>query len=208
MRPIVRGTGENWDVTAIGDPLAMRDRLLQATYACIERFGLAKTTVEDVVKESGISRATIYRHFAGRDELIRETVSWEIANYFTELADHVRDEPDLAALLTAGLMHAHQTLGEHALLQKILATEPDRLVGLLSTEAAKTLPFIAAFLTPYIEREREAGRVRPGIDLGDAADFVARCVLSLIGAPGRIDLTDRAAVDEVVRRDVLGGILA
>ena len=60
------------------DPLTMRDRLLEATYTCIARFGLAKTTVEDVVKASGISRATIYRHFPGvRDELLRETVAWE-----------------------------------------------------------------------------------------------------------------------------------
>jgi hypothetical protein len=44
-----------------GDPLGVRLRLLTSTYTCVSRFGLAKTTVEDVVKESGVSRATIYR---------------------------------------------------------------------------------------------------------------------------------------------------
>jgi AcrR family transcriptional regulator len=35
-----------------------RERVLAATYACVARFGLGKTTVEDVVKESGTSRAS------------------------------------------------------------------------------------------------------------------------------------------------------
>ena len=70
-------------MTQASDPLSLHDRLLAATYHCVERFGLGKTTIDDVVKESGVSRATIYRQFAGgRDELLLETVAWELANYF------------------------------------------------------------------------------------------------------------------------------
>ena len=52
-------------MTEASDPLSLRDRLLEATYRCVERFGMAKTTIDDVAKESGVSRATIYRQFAG-----------------------------------------------------------------------------------------------------------------------------------------------
>src|SRR6201994_2385826 len=96
------------------DPLTIRDRVLAATYRCVVRFGLGKTTIEDVVKESGLSRATIYRQFpGGRDELLLETVGWELANYFNALADHVRDAPDLVELLERGLVYAHRSIGEH-----------------------------------------------------------------------------------------------
>lgn len=191
-----------------GDPLDVRQRLLDSTYVCVARFGLAKTTIEDVVKESGVSRATIYRQFpGGRDELLRETVGWEIGRYFIRLADHVQDAADLAGLLEDGLVFARRTLLEHELLQKILVTEPERLLGLLSTEATKTLPFIADFLLPYLAREQRAGRLRDGVDLDRAADYLARAVLSLIGAPGRFDLEDPAQVESLVRRELLGGIL-
>src|SRR5437016_7435161 len=101
------------------DPLTLRDRLLAATYRCVSRFGLGKTTIEDVAKESGLSRATIYRQFpGGRDELLLETVGWELANYFTTLADAVRDAPDLAHLLEDGLVFARRSVQEHAVLQK------------------------------------------------------------------------------------------
>jgi AcrR family transcriptional regulator len=197
------------DVMAQADPLTQRDRLLGATYRCVERFGLAKTTVEDVVKESGVSRATIYRQFpGGRDELLLETVGWELANYFNELADHVRDAPDLAELLQRGLAFAHRSVAEHAVLRKIMDTEPERLLPLLTTEATKTLPFIADFLLPYLRREADAGRLRPGVDLEQAAEYLARAILSLIGAPARWDLADPGQVADLVRGELLGGISA
>jgi AcrR family transcriptional regulator len=193
----------------VPDPLTLRDRLLAATYRCVSRFGLGKTTIEDVAKESGLSRATIYRQFpGGRDELLLETVGWELANYFTTLADHVRDAPDLAELLEQGLAYAHRSVGEHVVLRKILATEPERLLPLLTVESAKTQPFIAAFLHPYLAREADAGRLRPGIDLDGAADYLARCILSLINAPGRWNLENPAQVHELVRVELLGGIVA
>lgn len=191
------------------DPLTQRDRLLAATYACVARFGLGKTTIEDVAKESGISRATIYRQFpGGRDELLVETVGWELSNYFSVLADHVRDAPDLEQLLERGLAYAHRSVTEHAVLRKILDTEPERLLPLLTTEAMRTIPFIAAFLQPYLRREADAGRLRAGVDLDRAGDYLARAILSLIGAPGRWDLDDPAQVEALVRGELLGGIVA
>jgi AcrR family transcriptional regulator len=191
------------------DPLSLRDRLLAATYQCVMRFGLGKTTIEDVVKESGLSRATIYRQFpGGRDELLLETVGWELANYFNTLADQVRDAPDLEQLFEQGLVFAHRSLTEHLVLRKILDTEPERLLPLLTVESAKTLPFIADFLHPYLVREAEHGRLRPGVEIDRAAEYLARAILSLINAPGRWDLEDPAQVRELVRGELLGGIVA
>ena len=190
------------------DPLSLHDRLLEATYRCVERFGMGKTTIDDIVKESGISRATIYRQFpGGRDELLLETVGWELANYFNRLADQVRDAPTLAALLQQGLMYARRSIAEHAVLRKMMDTEPERLLPLLTTEAAKSLPFIADFLLPYLRREAEAGRLRPGVDIDRAAEYLARSILSLIGAPGRWDLDDPAQVADLVDVELLGGIV-
>ncbi len=196
-------------MTSGGDPLSARDRLLAATYACVARYGLGKTTIEDVVKESGVSRASIYRHFpGGRDELVRETVGWEIAHFLTRLGDHVRDEPDLTMLVAEGLRFARRSMLSHELLQKILETEPERLLGLLTTESARTVPFIAAFLYPYLERERASGRLQAGVDVARAADYLARMILSLIGSPGRWDFEAPEMLEELVRRELLGGIVA
>jgi AcrR family transcriptional regulator len=189
------------------DPLTMRDRLLEATYLCVARYGMGKTTVEDVVKQSGVSRATVYRHFpGGRDELLRETVAWEIGRFFVELGDRVSNAPNLTELLQRGLVFARQQLQQHEVLRKMLDTEPERLLPLLSTESTKSLPFIASFLMPYLEREERAGRLRDGVDIERAADYLARGILSLIGSSGRWDLDDEDQVRTLVRDELLGGI--
>src|SRR4051794_5535370 len=201
--------GQADPASAAPDPLSLRDRLLAATYQCVMRFGLGKTTIEDVVKESGVSRATIYRQFpGGRDELLLETVGWELANYFNQLADQVRDAPNLAELLQRGLYFAHRSVAEHTVLRKIMDTEPERLMPLLSTESQKSLPFIADFLLPYLRREAASGRLRPGLDLDRAADYLARSILSLIDAPGRWDLNDAGQRRDLVEHELLGGITA
>lgn len=186
-----------------------RERVLEATYACVARFGMGKTTVEDVVKESGVSRASIYRLFpGGKDQLLRETVAWEMNRFFASLAEAVYDAPDFATLLERGLAFAHAAILRHEVLNKVLDTEPDRLLPLITVEQDRVLGFITAFLLPYLEREQREGRIRAGVDLGAAADYVARMVLSLISSPGRWDMGDPEQVRVLVRDELLGGVLA
>jgi AcrR family transcriptional regulator len=182
-----------------------KHRILEATYACIARSGLARTTVEDAAREAGVSRATVYRHFpGGRDELVRETVGHEVGHFFLELAAVVEGAATFADVLEEALVHAHTAVADHVVLQKLLANEPDRLIPNLSLEANRLLPPIATFLTPHLS----AAGLREGVSLEPAAEYVARMVLSLVGAPGRWDLTDRAEVAELVRSEILAGVVA
>jgi AcrR family transcriptional regulator len=186
-----------------------RERVLEATFDCVARFGMGKTTVEDVVKESGYSRASIYRWFpGGKDQLMRETVAWEMNRFFASLAEAVYDAPDFASLLERGLTFAHRALTEHEVLQKVLDTEPDRLLPLITVEQDRVQRFITAFLLPYLERDQRDGRIRADVDLDAAAAYVGRMVLSLIASPGRWDMDDPDEVRQVVRDELLGGVLA
>ncbi len=189
------------------DP-ALRERLLEAAYACVARFGMGKTTIDDVVKESSVSRATIYRAFpGGKDELMREVVAWEMGRFFGAIAEAVAGAPDFATLVEEGLVFAHRAVVEHEVLQKVLVTEPERLLPLLTTETHRPLSFITGYLVPFLEREEREGRVWPGLDLEQAADYVARMLLSLIGSPGQWDLDDPVQVHELVRTELLAGVL-
>lgn len=189
-------------------PVDPRHRVYAGTYECVARFGLAKTTVDDVARASGVSRATVYRIFpGGREQVLRETIGWEMNRFFTELAEEVDGAPDLETRLEQGLVFARRSLLEHTVLQKVLATEPDALLPLMTIEQHRVLGYITAYLAPLLEAERVAGRLRDGVDLDAAADHVARMLLSLIGSPGRWDLADPAAVQDLVTGELLGGIV-
>src|SRR5215470_16145751 len=48
-----------------------RERIIDAADECFARYGVAKTTVEDIAAAATLSRATVYRSFTGgRDEVI------------------------------------------------------------------------------------------------------------------------------------------
>jgi len=193
---------------AVPDQEETRRRVRRAAYACISRFGIAKTTVDDVAKESGVSRATIYRLFpGGRDQVLRETVGREMNRFFGQLAAAVDLAPDLATRLEVGLAHAHRAVHEHVVLQKVLDTEPELLLPLLTLEQHRILGYMSAYFRPLLQQEADHGRLGAEVDLDLAADFLARMVLSLIGSPGDADLGDPAQVRSLVRNELLGGIV-
>jgi len=187
------------------EDLTVRERILEAGYACVARYGLAKTTVEDVARAAKLSRATLYRQFpGGRDQLLREVITWETGRFFGRLAEAVAGALDFAGLLEEALLFAHRAIEEHDVLQKILVTEPERLLPQLTVESERVLVFIRRFLVPYLEREE----LRPGVEAEEAADYVARMLLSFIGTQGRWDLTDPEQVARLVRTELLAGVLA
>jgi AcrR family transcriptional regulator len=183
---------------------ASRQRILEATYACVARWGISKTTIEDAAREAGMSRATVYRLFpGGRDELIGATIAWEELRFFSRLYDEVHEAPTLTEVLERGLPFAHRAILEHEVLQRVLETEPDLLLPKLTVETTRVTALISGFLVPYLQSEQIVG----GTDVHRAADLLARMILSYITSPGRWDLSDPSQVRELIRTELLSGVI-
>ena len=183
----------------------VRTRILAAAVDQAADVGLARLSVEDVARRAGVGRATIYRHFpGGREQLTAEAVTWEVARYFIVLVGELEGIDDLATRLEQGIIRGRALMADHAVLQKVVDTEPERLLPHLSQSAPLVQATVRDHLRPYLD---DADLV-PGTDLDDAADFLARNVLSLLMAAGSWDLTDPAQVRRLVRHNLLAGILA
>ena len=50
------------------------DRLLDAAERLLARLGYQKTTMEDLAREAGLGKRTIYLHFAGKEEVMLSTI--------------------------------------------------------------------------------------------------------------------------------------
>src|SRR5690348_17946775 len=48
---------------------AVRDQLVEAAHECFARYGYAKTTVSDLAREIGFSKAYIYRFFESKQAI-------------------------------------------------------------------------------------------------------------------------------------------
>ena len=186
----------------------MRTRILEAAYACVARWGMAKTTVDAAAREAGLSRATVYRHFpGGKEELLAAVVDFEVLRFFGRMTEAVRGSTNLLDVTEAALSFASRALAEHVVLHQILSSEPQLLVPRITESTNRLQPFVRQFLEPYVAAEASAGRLRPGVDPRLAADYVARMALSYTNASGCWDLADREQVAALARL-VLGGVVA
>jgi hypothetical protein len=130
-------------------------------------------------------------------------VSWQYLRFFERLYDEVHGAASLEEVLERGLIFARLQVLEHEVLQKVLQTEPDVLLPKLTVEANRTVGLISGFLVPYLQDHG----LPEGLAVHEAADFLARMILSYISAPGRWDLTDADQVRALVRSELLPGVV-
>lgn len=49
---------------------ARRREILEAAMTCFSRDGFHRTTMQDIVRETGMSAGALYRYFAGKDQIV------------------------------------------------------------------------------------------------------------------------------------------
>lgn len=180
-----------------------RIRIIDATLACIARVGLVKTTLDDVARAAGYSRATVYRAFpGGKDALMRAVVDTEVSRLFSDLAVRMGAASDLEEVLVAGITGAAARISRHRALAFLLEHEPEVVLPHLAFDHHdRLLAEVSAYAAPFLGRF---------VDHGEAlrvAEWTARIVLSYLGSPiPSMDLTDDTCVRHLVRTFVLPGI--
>jgi len=124
-----------YEVAAPAPEDATRARILDAVFACAERFGLGRTTIADVSREAHLSRQTVYRYFPTRHDLLAALVLREEERLVQRVREAIAPHTDLRPALEAAFTTSLKTFREHPLLDKVMATEPQELLPFLTVEA-------------------------------------------------------------------------
>lgn len=158
------------------------ERILDAALAAFVDFGLRRTTMEDIAGRLGISRVTIYRRFSSKEALIDAVLMREAQRFFQDLDGAVARYESTDERLAEGFAFTLDFLRGHALLNRILTTEPEALLPHLTVEAAPILAAARGFVAERLGREVEQGRLPP-LDAEIAAELLVRLVLSFLLTP-------------------------
>jgi len=174
---VTEATGPTDGARTAGDPPSTR--VLGATITCLGRWGLGKTTLDDIAREAGVSRATVYRLFpGGKDTVVRAAVANELLAFEQALAVRLAGLTTLEDVLVTSVTFATESVREHEALQFLLAHEPDQVLPHLAfARFDQVLAGAAAIGSPWLEPHLGVeGAAR-------AAEWVARIVLSYALAP-------------------------
>jgi AcrR family transcriptional regulator len=194
----------------VSDPVVLdglTGRLLDATVACIARVGVTKTTLDDVAREAGCSRATLYRYFPGKPALLRALVIREAAAMSTALQAAAAGAPTLEDAVVAIVVRSASWLAGHPALQFVVTAEPEVLLPHLAFAGADRVlragsHVVAPALTRFLgDSDSERG------DSQRAGEWLARMILSYVCSPTElVDLADPISVRRLVADFVVPGL--
>ena len=178
-------------------------KVLDAALTCIGRVGLTKTTLDDVAREAGCARATVYRCFANKQQLLAALVVREAARLRDHVADASAASDSLADAVTVAMTTAAKFLTEHPALRFISAHEPELLLPFLAFEREDAVLRTAAVLVApaYTRFLNDADATRLG-------EWIARIALSYLFSPSEnFDIGDAGHVRALVDDFVLPGFV-
>ena len=118
IRPSEReNTGPSAPGVALGtylEPDSAEARVVDALFDCVARWGMAKTTVEDVARSAGISRATVYRLFpGGKGAILQAGLGSEITRLVGELNRQLEPLATLEEVLARAVSFSITEMREH-----------------------------------------------------------------------------------------------
>lgn len=147
---------------------------MDGALACVARWGLAKTTLDDVARASGCSRATVYRQFpGGKTALLEAVVTREIGRLLLACVVPADSADDLEEYLIEVIVTAARYLDRHEALGYLLRHEPETLAPWLAFDRLDAVLAVArAVLVPASLRFADATRAE------EAIEWAARMVIS------------------------------
>ncbi|WP_324189227.1 MULTISPECIES: TetR/AcrR family transcriptional regulator [Nocardia] len=159
------------------------DALLDAAEFCFEEIGLSATTMEDIARQAGVSRATVYRHFANRESVVSGVILRTASRYLGRIRGPLAGQPDLGSAVLAFVEITVRAATRDKSIA-VLFVSDDRLAGIGLTENTSVALFelVTEFLRPVFARH--SNDLQPGISVDDAAEWILRTILSLLTVRG------------------------
>lgn len=174
-----------WGADAPDDVDSARVRLLDAAESCFTRFGVTKTTVEDVANEAKVSRATVYRYFDGRDALMLGVLIRHGERFLGELQRRLTaGGGTFAEAIVDGVVFTVEAVRKDENLALLFAPEAAGVTESIVGASDALFELTGEFLRPYFEGARASGQLRPRLDLDEAAEWILRTIMSLLTVKG------------------------
>ena len=186
-------------------------RLLDATVTCIARVGVTKTTLDDVAREAGCSRATLYRYFPGKPALIGALVAREAGVLGQLLEARTAGAESLEDAVVAIVVTAAGWLAAQPALNFVMTAEPEVVLPHLAFDGAdRVLRAGAGVIAPSLRRFLDGGGGDDEYaDSERAGEWLARMILSYVSCPtDSVDLADPISVRRLVADFVVPGLVS
>ncbi|SFR29838.1 DNA-binding transcriptional regulator, AcrR family [Lentzea waywayandensis] len=185
---MVRMGYHGWQGNPPGTEDEARRRIVKAAMACVDRVGLAKTSMSVVAAEAGVTRQTVYRYFPRLADILSAVALAGVEDFAARMARHLASFGSPAEVAVESVVFG------------VLEVPREPYLGLL-LQAGESDFFTVAVTSPEsfalgarILRDVPVDWAGAGIDTDDElqglAEILMRLFLSFLQHPSTPALTD------------------
>jgi AcrR family transcriptional regulator len=144
---------------------ARAQRILDAASTLILRYGYHKTTIDDIAREAGVGKGTLYLHWKTREVLFAALILREKVAMAEDIKQRLAGDP-AGATLRGLLKHAALALMHSPLLKAVLLRDTEVFGKFVQREQSSALSAeVLVGFTAYLEALRQQGLVRTDLSL-------------------------------------------
>jgi AcrR family transcriptional regulator len=158
--------------TANGRKLNAKDRILKAGTTVFSGKGYSDTTISDIAREAGVSDASVYQLFGGKEELFLAVGSQRAKNGVEMINEQLFGIKEGLAQLRKFVWFYVRYLMEDREVTKIVLLHLKTSKAFLGTDAYKDVQKLYGKITEIIQSGQKSGEIKPGINV-----FTARSIL-------------------------------
>ena len=178
------------------------DLILDAARACVEAFGVRRTTLTDVARRAGVSRPTVYRRWPDVTALVADLLTRELRTLLIDEETTAKDDPlgeNTRIRLVRHAAGVARGLLAHPLYTRIVDTEPELMATYTFHRLGTSHRMVLDIVEAIIAEGQEDGSIRTG-----APEALARVVLVTVQGT----VTSRRLYTDVFDEEGLIGELA
>lgn len=169
----------------------MTAAILDAAQHVFEQYGARRANVEDVARAAGVSRSTLYRAYATKDDLLQAVLTRQANEFLAELDRATAGLPPRDAVVEA-FSRGIALTREIPLLARLVETEPEIITGI---GGLSNTSLVIALSDQVASTLRRSGATMPDDELHVVAELMMRVAYTYILNPGgHLDMTDDQAV--------------
>lgn len=152
-------------------PEQVTEHILDAAVVEFERHGFRRVALDDVARRAGVSRTTIYRRFANKDELVGAVIERENVKLFADISTELKAAGPQSNYYVEAFTLSIVKFRRHRVLHQMITDEPGLVLKLAGRHHRAAIERIADALR-IIFPPGFAERIGP-----EAVDELADCIL-------------------------------
>jgi AcrR family transcriptional regulator len=184
----------------------VRDRLLDAAEGCLAKYGASKTSMEDVAKTAGLSRATVYRYFENRDALLLGVASRQASNLAKESLAYLAQFDNMTDWLVEGVLYALREIPKRPAFASLAMSLDSTTASRLFLGSTGMIEIGANVLNPMFATAKAQGLIREDIEVDMLIEWLLRVLWTYLNAPSQV-ATDEEGMRKLFRMMLIPAVL-